>query len=79
MDTGFRRGAPLVALAPPLVALAPPLVALAPSLVAPAKAGAWGIRCPLDSGFRRNDEGDRTRAGGRRGMMGKNRLQGRLV
>ena len=43
------------------------------------KSRGLGERCPLDSGFRRNDEGGPDGAGGRMGMTRKNRLQDRLV
>ncbi len=51
----------------------------------PGESRGLGERCPLDSGFRRNDErsrndeGGRTGAGGRKGMTRKNRLRDRLV
>ena len=49
----------------------------------PGESRGLGERGPLDSGFRRNDEGgwndEGGRAGGRRGMTRKNRLRDRLV
>ena len=58
MDTGFRRGTPSSPRHP---------------LRRPGESRGLEERCPLDSGFRRNDEGGRTWVGGRGGMTRKYR------